>query len=118
MEHAHGSVVGLGGQHAQRVPRVRIMVPPPPRKTSSMTSAQERRRRMSRALSRRLSGKTGSVEEGSALFAENGGASDDVLVEDLPMPDRRSISTTDVSLRSSAGDGEAAARLRERFGCE
>ena len=85
-------------------------VPPPPRKTSSMTSALERRRRMSRALSRRLSGKTvGSVEEGSALVAEDGGAIDDVLVEDLPMPERRSLATTDVSLRSSAGAGEAAA---------
>ena len=67
---------------------------------------------MSRALSRRLSGKTvGSVEEGSALVAEDGGAIDDVLVEDLPMPDRRSLATTDVSLRSSTGTGagEAAA---------
>ena len=89
-------------------------VPPPPRKTSSMASAQERRRRMSRALSRRLSGKTvGSVEEGSALVAEDGGAIDDVLVEDLPLPDRRSLATTDVSLRSSAGDGEAAEHAAE-----
>lgn len=101
--------------HAWQVNITEDSVPPPPRKTSSMTSLQERRRRMSRALSRRLSGKTvGSVEEGSALVAEgsalvaeDGGAIDDVLVEDLPMPDRRSLATTDVSLRSSAGSGGA-----------
>ena len=45
------------------------------------------------------------------VVAEDGGAIDDVLVEDLPMPDRRSLATTDVSLRSSTGTGagEAAA---------
>ena len=84
---------------------------------SSMTTlAQERRQRMSRALSRKLSGKAVSfTEEGSALVEGDGAdgvaEDDDVVIEDLPMPARRSLTTRSFSVRtsdgSSAGGGSA-----------
>ena len=80
-------------------------VPAPPRKTASMTLA------MSRALSRKLSGKAVSfTEEGSALVEGDGAdgvaEDDDVVIEDLPMPARRSLTTRSFSVRTSDGSSD------------
>ena len=83
------------------------VVPPP----SSPASA---RRKMGRAISRRLSGKAvSSGEDGSALVEEDSAAAG-VVMEDLPLGktvsdlltvERRSLATTDVSVRTSGGTG-------------